>query len=837
MDETEFQRMANSPDVQERRTAAEQLDKFASMYKGGGWEEDLHRLTQDEDSFVRWRAAGVLGTCFSAVSDKDTAWYDLHRLTQDENSGVRERAAGVLGTCFSAVSDKDTAWYDLHRLTQDEDSDVRGRATRALGTCFSAVSDKDTVWYDLHRLTQDEDSDVRMYAYHSLGSASVYKATETGDEEKFRDELKKAIDYFEQSSSEAKGRYYNPARFCLPFYRSYYAVILEKHDAEAETAKYLDEAKEATGGSESREVLLKAVENLANALKEAQKPDFSERQEHLKACRQHCDHTAELADSAREKSPVAAAAIERGISIVGVKIKEIIAEIQKKAEALCKQAQGTPTEGIACAVNQEVQKWRIDDQEEMTQKVDNLVFCLKSKIPQLPQNKHIHEKIEKIRVESNMAKQYELVSLLIALIPTASIQAGGIITNSGDNNIEKIDGAEKVAAIIKRVPEDSNDKGHVPFGLTCDKPIDYLDNLPKNEGTTMLGFKNGYGLIIGIANYTNVAKLSDIVLKDAQDINDLLLTPMYCGYHQANTRLLLDDKATADGIRQGLRWLAESAGPNDTVFLYFTGHGGRVEDGLEQGNYLIPYYGDFENLGSTAISGEELTDLLRNIKSQRFLALFDCCYSGGTGDVKGLASGFEFKSGFKDDYYNLLSKGKGRVIMASSRDDEDSLILPGMENSLFTHYLLEGLRGKAETKGDNLIRVFNVFDYISKNVPNQAAQHPIFKASDLENNFPIALYLGRKQVGASPPPPTTSVNKTVLRESIVKHFSIEDLEILCADIEQTMANDGLNLQVDLEIVGGVSKSAKVLKLIEYLDRRGFLSYLVDAIRKAHPGIM
>lgn len=360
--------------------------------------------------------------------------------------------------------------------------------------------------------------------------------------------------------------------------------------------------------------------------------------------------------------------------------------------------------------------------------------------------------------------------------------------------------------------------------------------LLNKESIKMSNFKNSYALVIGIANYPKVRKLPNTILKDAQDINDLLLSPMYCGYYQANTQLLLDKKATAEGIRDGLRWLAESAGPNDTVFLYFTGHGGRVENGLEQGNYLIPYDGDSKNLGLTAISGEELTDLLRNIKSQRFLSLFDCCYSGGTGDVKGLASGLEFKSGFKDDYYNLLTQGAGRVIMASSRDDEVSLILSGMENSLFTHYLLEALQGKAETKGDNLIRVFNVFDYISEKVPNQASQHPIFKASDLENNFPIALYMGGKQVGASAPSPT-NVNKSVLRDSIVKHFSLEELEIICADIEQTMADDGLKLQVDLEIVGGVGKATKVLKLIEYLDRKGFLPYLVNAIRRAHPGII
>jgi len=309
--------------------------------KDAAW-SDLIRLTQDEDSDVRMYAASMLDYVFSDVPDKDAAWSDLHRLTQDEDSDVRWNAASVLGSIFSDVPDKDAAWSDLIRLTQDEDSDVRINAASALGSVFPDVPDKDAAWSDLIRLTQNEDSNVRMYAYHSLGSASVYKATKTEDEAKFRKELKKAIDYFEQSSNEAKGRYYHPARFCLPFYRSYYAVISNKQEAETEAAKYLDEAKNAAGGSESREMLLKAVKNLANALREAQKPlDFGETKEHLRVCRQYCDHTAELADSTRGKSPVAVAAIMRGIPIVEVKVKAIIAEIQENAKELCKHTQGT----------------------------------------------------------------------------------------------------------------------------------------------------------------------------------------------------------------------------------------------------------------------------------------------------------------------------------------------------------------------------------------------------------------------------------------------------------------------------------------------------------------
>ena len=457
--------MANSADVEERKAAVEQLrDNFTSFSdidiawsdlhrltqdkdefvrgwsadalgfafssipdKATAW-SDLHRLTQDENEFVRWGAAYALYFAFSFIPDKPTAWSDIIRLTQDENENVRWSAADALGFTFSSVPDKAIAWSDLHRLTQDENENVRRNVAYAVGSAFSSIPDKATAWSDLHRLTTDKESDVRMHAYHSLGSASVYKATETEDEEKFRDELKKAIDYFESSSRESIDGFYNPARFCLPFYRSYYAVISSQENVEVEATKYLDEAKNAVDGSESREALLEAVKYLANALEEAQKPlDFGETKDNLRACKQYCDNTAQLMDNTRKKAPMAAAAIMRGIPIVGVKVKEIIEEIQEKAKEACQQAKGTSAEGIACAINQEVQKWRIDDQKEMTQKVDNLVFCLKSKIPNNPQNKHIHEKIDKIREESNMTKHYEMVSLLVALIPTASIHTGDVI--------------------------------------------------------------------------------------------------------------------------------------------------------------------------------------------------------------------------------------------------------------------------------------------------------------------------------------------------------------------------------------------------------------------------
>ena len=56
---------------------------------------------------------------------------------------------------------------------------------------------------------------------------------------------------------------------------------------------------------------------------------------------------------------------------------------------------------------------------------------------------------------------------------------------------------------------------------------------------------------------------------------------------------------------------------------------------------------------------------------------------------------------------------------------------------------MAGLKGGIESE-DGLIRVFDLFEYVQPRVTwDQPDQHPIFKA-DLEDNFPVALYVGGK---------------------------------------------------------------------------------------------
>ena len=249
-------------------------------------------------------------------------------------------------------------------------------------------------------------------------------------------------------------------------------------------------------------------------------------------------------------------------------------------------------------------------------------------------------------------------------------------------------------------------------------------------------FEHGHALVIGIANYPKISPLPATILNDARDLGSLLTDPRICGYPPSQVTALLDQEATGAGIRTALAALAAHTGPNDTAIVFFSGHGVQAtRDGILR-QYILPYDSDLANLEHTAIAGDEMTELLNTISAGRLLVLFDSCHSGGAGDPKG---SLELASGLREEYYAALAQGKGRVVIASSRPDEFSWALPTMSNSVFTHYLLEGLRGAGRTLGDGYVRVFDVFRHVADRVPTRASQHPIFKVAAMEEDFVVAL--------------------------------------------------------------------------------------------------
>jgi TIR domain/Caspase domain len=313
----------------------------------------------------------------------------------------------------------------------------------------------------------------------------------------------------------------------------------------------------------------------------------------------------------------------------------------------------------------------------------------------------------------------------------------------------------------------------------------------------MHAMDNSHALVVGIANYQHINKLPQTVLKDAQAIYDVLIDPECCGYQLGNTRLLLDGQATQAVLRQALADLAQHSHPDSTVFFYISSHGGRIESGPFTGEYLLPVdavYTSDASLAQSAISGAEFTAALRAIPARKVVVVFDCCHAGGIGQPKD-AGAPSIKTGLPEHYYATLTSGRGRVILASSRDSEYSYVLPGAENSLFTHHLLAGLGGGAPGPG-GVIRIFDLFHFLQpKFIADQPLQHPVFKA-EVEENFPVALCLG----GKAPAPPLRALpaddftydvfisyrqrepDRTWVRQTLLPRLKAEGMRV-CIDYE------------------------------------------------------
>jgi len=87
-------------------------------------------------------------------------------------------------------------------------------------------------------LTNDKDNFVRTSTFHSLGKISIFKASQAEKEEDYKEELEKAITFFEKAAQESE--YVNPSQFCLPFYRSFHTIIFQKQEeVKEEIDKYL----------------------------------------------------------------------------------------------------------------------------------------------------------------------------------------------------------------------------------------------------------------------------------------------------------------------------------------------------------------------------------------------------------------------------------------------------------------------------------------------------------------------------------------------------------------------------------------------------------------------
>ena len=253
--------------------------------------------------------------------------------------------------------------------------------------------------------------------------------------------------------------------------------------------------------------------------------------------------------------------------------------------------------------------------------------------------------------------------------------------------------------------------------------------------------KNTYGVVIGIGKYEDSSiPILKYAKDDAIEIYNILTDPKYGNFPEENIRLLLDEQATLTEIKSAMgTFLARQAGKDDIVCIFFAGHGspeldptGKTDDNLEK--FIVPYDAKKDDLYSSGLSMDDIKKIYERIESKSIISFIDSCYSGEAGGRTFARGGFTAKNiTISDKFLDQLS-GEGRIIITASKPDELSLEADELKHGIFSYYLAEGLKGKADLDEDGVVTIDELYRYIYENVTKKArllgtTQHPLKKGT------------------------------------------------------------------------------------------------------------
>jgi uncharacterized caspase-like protein len=98
------------------------------------------------------------------------------------------------------------------------------------------------------------------------------------------------------------------------------------------------------------------------------------------------------------------------------------------------------------------------------------------------------------------------------------------------------------------------------------------------------------------------------------------------------------------------------------------------------------------------------------------------------------------RANIADTFLERIVAGRGKVIITASAANEVSVEKDELQHGVFTYYLLEGLRGAADTDQDGIVTVDEAYSYVSEKVPRATGQeqHPVKKGS-IEGNLVMSI--------------------------------------------------------------------------------------------------
>ena len=254
-----------------------------------------------------------------------------------------------------------------------------------------------------------------------------------------------------------------------------------------------------------------------------------------------------------------------------------------------------------------------------------------------------------------------------------------------------------------------------------------------------------FALFVGVseskfAEQRNAKQPMDAFAFDARDLQTTLR-------FSPEDIVLVGQEATKAKIKKAWYELSEKSRPGDTILIYWSGHGGRLNSTVHgepdgQDEYLCTYDTDFADANAirkTALMDNEFEYLLQKLDGRRVGLIIDACHSGGIGAAQPPANRL-MNDGLDRGVQELEQIGqRGISLLAACGANEEAFVMqPPQRCSVMTNMLIQQLKINASIPSFSKLHEIvtpNVVQYVNATFGGKN-QRPLV----LENkSFPFPL--------------------------------------------------------------------------------------------------
>lgn len=245
------------------------------------------------------------------------------------------------------------------------------------------------------------------------------------------------------------------------------------------------------------------------------------------------------------------------------------------------------------------------------------------------------------------------------------------------------------------------------------------------EGRKVVEQGRYWALLIANQNYTNGLPSLDTPINDVRALKNVLVT----NYGFDSNRIFLVTDASLKKMRETLDLIHEKVEGNDSLLLYYAGHG-HLDEAFGNKGFWIPVDGKAPSVSNkgyrtTWLPNSQVHDIIQANRAKHVLLISDSCYSG-TFKTRAISKPQSYAASM-DFFYKMAASHSRRAI--TSGNLEPVADGGGGGHSIFAYHLLQVLKNSNRT-----LNAEHLFQELKDNVSQASEQNPQYFIIDKQKD-------------------------------------------------------------------------------------------------------